>query len=204
MKHWCTKNPASRKCCILHRHQLWICTTNQLLFPLFDSPRKTFYIGRIDLQCRQYSSAYKGSTKMPRKSLLLCAICVAFILAVSGTPVVGTTGASLLIDKKRTSKKQSTLVVATSNNGKKANKMRDVKVIAQSGPLSKILSRLPFRRAAPAIVKVLGPPPSSLTKINILMFMFYTTLGAAMPFIPLYYKHIGISSTCVSVPDSSS
>ena len=141
---------------------------------------------------------------MLRKSLLLYAVSVAFILALCGMSVVGTNGASPLIGQKRTSKKHSTLVVATSNNGKKISNTREVRVIAQSGLLSRIISKLPFRRAAPVIIKVLGPPPSSLTKINILMLMFYTTLGAAMPFIPLYYRHIGISSTCVSVPTISS
>jgi hypothetical protein len=132
---------------------------------------------------------------MLRKSLFLYVISAALLSAVCSTPVAGTSGASLLIDKKRTSKKHSASVVATSSNGKKVNNIREVKLVAQSGLLSKMISRLPFRKAAPAIVKVLGPPPSSLTKINILMFMFYTTLGAAMPFIPLYYRHIGISST---------
>lgn len=69
-----------------------------------------------------------------------------------------------------------------------------VDIVAQSGILSKMTSRLPFRKVVPVIAKILGPPPSSLTKINILMLMFYTTLGAAMPFIPLYYRHIGLSS----------
>ena len=43
------------------------------------------------------------------------------------------------------------------------------------------------------------PPPSSLMKINILMLMFYSTLGAAMPYIPLYYRHIGISDKAIGL-----
>lgn len=35
--------------------------------------------------------------------------------------------------------------------------------------------------------------PSSLPKINSLMFFFYATLGSAMPFLPIYYRRIGIS-----------
>jgi hypothetical protein len=77
---------------------------------------------------------------------------------------------------------------------KKVIPSRKVEILAQSGVLSKIASRLPFRKVVPVIAKVLGKPPSSLAKINILMLMFYTTLGAAMPFIPLYYRHIGLSS----------
>ena len=79
-------------------------------------------------------------------------------------------------------------------SGKKGIPSRKVEILAQSGVLSKIASRLPFRKVVPVIAKVLGKPPSSLAKINILMLMFYTTLGAAMPFIPLYYRHIGLSS----------
>lgn len=46
---------------------------------------------------------------------------------------------------------------------------------------------------------VVTPPPSSLMKINILMLMFYSTLGAAMPYIPLYYRHIGISDKAIGL-----
>lgn len=38
-------------------------------------------------------------------------------------------------------------------------------------------------------------PPSSLTSINFLMVLFYGTLGAVMPFLPVFYKSLGVSST---------
>ena len=43
------------------------------------------------------------------------------------------------------------------------------------------------------IVKSRNRRPSSIAKINSLMFFFYATLGSVMPFIPVYYKQIGIS-----------
>lgn len=43
-----------------------------------------------------------------------------------------------------------------------------------------------------ANINTIKTAPSSLMKVNILMLMFYSTLGAAMPYIPLYYRHIGI------------
>ena len=46
---------------------------------------------------------------------------------------------------------------------------------------------------------IVEQPPSSLMKINILMLMFYSTLGAAMPYIPLYYRHIGISDKAIGL-----
>ena len=35
--------------------------------------------------------------------------------------------------------------------------------------------------------------PSGLIKTNLLMLFFYSTLGSVMPFIPLYYRFIGLS-----------
>lgn len=37
-------------------------------------------------------------------------------------------------------------------------------------------------------------PPSSLTSINFLMVLFYATLGAVMPYLPVFYKSLGVSS----------
>jgi PPP family 3-phenylpropionic acid transporter len=62
--------------------------------------------------------------------------------------------------------------------------------------------RLPFQREkiAPVVIPAIEvQPPSSLGKINILMLLFYSTLGAAMPFIPLYYRHIGIPNDKVGL-----
>lgn len=35
--------------------------------------------------------------------------------------------------------------------------------------------------------------PSSLMMINILMFLFYGTLGAVMPYLPIFYRQQGVS-----------
>ncbi len=35
--------------------------------------------------------------------------------------------------------------------------------------------------------------PSSLDSINLLMLLFYGTLGSAMPFLPIFYKQLGVS-----------
>jgi len=34
---------------------------------------------------------------------------------------------------------------------------------------------------------------SGMLKVNSMMFLFYATLGSAMPYLPLYYHHLGIS-----------
>lgn len=41
--------------------------------------------------------------------------------------------------------------------------------------------------------------PSSMPKVNSLMFLFYATLGSVMPFIPVYYKQIGISDSVIGL-----
>lgn len=35
----------------------------------------------------------------------------------------------------------------------------------------------------------------SMLKINTLMLLFYSTLGAVMPYIPLYYRKLGVTGT---------
>ena len=44
-----------------------------------------------------------------------------------------------------------------------------------------------------------SPPPSSITRINFLMFVFYATLGSAMPYLPIYYRSLGISDTHIGI-----
>ncbi len=34
-------------------------------------------------------------------------------------------------------------------------------------------------------------PSTSLKSINVLMLLFYGTLGSVMPYLPIFYKHIG-------------
>eukprot|EP00981_Chlorochromonas_danica_P006279 scaffold1348_cov184-Ochromonas_danica.AAC.6 len=38
-----------------------------------------------------------------------------------------------------------------------------------------------------------GKPQSSLVTINCLMFLFYATLGSVMPYIPIFYRYLGVS-----------
>lgn len=38
-----------------------------------------------------------------------------------------------------------------------------------------------------------SPIEGSMLKINTMMLLFYTTLGACMPYIPIYYRHLKIS-----------
>jgi hypothetical protein len=35
----------------------------------------------------------------------------------------------------------------------------------------------------------------SMLRVNTLMLLFYATLGSAMPYLPLYYKSLGVSGT---------
>jgi hypothetical protein len=39
------------------------------------------------------------------------------------------------------------------------------------------------------------PKPSSLLTVNILMLLFYATLGSVMPYIPLFYRYLRVSGT---------
>ena len=39
---------------------------------------------------------------------------------------------------------------------------------------------------------------SSLLTINSMMFLFYATLGSALPYLPVYYRSIGITGQCLS------
>lgn len=50
---------------------------------------------------------------------------------------------------------------------------------------------MPAARAASA-----GP---SLMKINVLMLFFYMTLGATLPFLPLFYRRLGINDSGVGL-----
>ena len=128
---------------------------------------------------------------------VLCAVLLACI-SVANCARIDTNNCSPIASGNKVVRRISVSDKRRINGGKR------VDIVAQSGGiLSKITSRLPFRKVVPVIAKILGPPPSSLTKINILMLMFYTTLGAAMPFIPLYYRHIGLSSKSHNLPDES-
>ena len=40
---------------------------------------------------------------------------------------------------------------------------------------------------------------TSLVKINALMFLFYCTLGSAHPFIPMFYRRLGISDSLIGL-----
>jgi predicted MFS family arabinose efflux permease len=116
-------------------------------------------------------------------------------------------------------KVKSALVEVISKNEKESKKKTDVKG-GKNGTgkekevdlkgfrliknkISQIRSlRLPFQKEkiAPIVIPAVEiKPPSSLGKINILMLLFYSTLGAAMPFIPLYYRHIGIPNDKVGL-----
>ena len=41
----------------------------------------------------------------------------------------------------------------------------------------------------------------SLFNVNTMMFVFYTTVGATLPYLPMYYKHIDLTGnvTCLYV-----
>ena len=41
-------------------------------------------------------------------------------------------------------------------------------------------------------------PAASLVKTSILTFLFYSNLGTAMPFIPVWYRSLGISGALLS------
>lgn len=41
--------------------------------------------------------------------------------------------------------------------------------------------------------EVVGGKKTSMIRINILTVLFYSTLGAVMPYLPVYYRHIGVS-----------
>lgn len=43
------------------------------------------------------------------------------------------------------------------------------------------------------------PQPSSLQTINILMLLFYGTLGAVMPYLPIYYRFLGVSDAQIGI-----
>lgn len=102
--------------------------------------------------------------------------------------------------RKRSKSVSSTEILNQSKSFKKKessiSRSSKPSIVAQRAVLSNVLRKLPFSRkpVISPVVVVTGPPPSSLAKINILMLMFYTTLGAAMPYIPLYYRSIGLSS----------
>ena len=128
--------------------------------------------------------------------LLVSILCLA---TASSSNVVSRNNLAVSPKLKKRSKKTSTSIVASgkipTKKGQVSKKNALPTVVAQSGLISKVRSRLPFSKPIlPPVPKVTGPPPSSLAKINILMLMFYTTLGAAMPYIPLYYRNIGLSS----------
>jgi hypothetical protein len=104
--------------------------------------------------------------------------------------------------KKKESEKKTD--VKAGKNGTEKEKEVDLKGFGLiKNKISQIRSlRLPFQKEK--IVPIVTPtveikPPSSLGKINILMLLFYSTLGAAMPFIPLYYRHIGIPNDRVGL-----
>ena len=128
--------------------------------------------------------------------LLVSILCLA---TASSSNVVSRNNLAVSPKLKKRSKKTSTSIVASGKipikKGQVSKKNALPTVVAQRGLISKVRSRLPFSKPIlPPVPKVTGPPPSSLAKINILMLMFYTTLGAAMPYIPLYYRNIGLSS----------
>ena len=129
------------------------------------------------------------------KLFLLLVVCTIYFSVTSSVKIGSSSSKPFTSTNEKSSKSLLTDADDQSRQTrKKGIPSRKVEILAQSGVLSKITSRLPFRKVVPVIAKVLGKPPSSLAKINILMLMFYTTLGAAMPFIPLYYRHIGLSS----------
>lgn len=43
-----------------------------------------------------------------------------------------------------------------------------------------------------------GQPEESLLKVNTMMFVFYTTVGATLPYLPMYYKHIKLTGKSVT------
>jgi hypothetical protein len=42
--------------------------------------------------------------------------------------------------------------------------------------------------------------PSSIKSINILMLLFYGTLGSVMPYLPIFYKYIGANGEFLMFP----
>lgn len=46
---------------------------------------------------------------------------------------------------------------------------------------------------------LLQKPLSSMLRIQALMFFFYATLGSALPYLPIYYKEMGISDSVVGL-----
>lgn len=134
------------------------------------------------------------------KLFLLLVVCTVYLSLTSSAHIGSSNSKSFASKNEKTSKILSTHADDDSRRSRRKTLPNSkVEILAQSGVLSKIASRLPFRKVVPVIAKVLGKPPSSLAKINILMLMFYTTLGAAMPFIPLYYRHIGLSSEMIGI-----
>ena len=39
----------------------------------------------------------------------------------------------------------------------------------------------------------------SLLNVNTMMFVFYTTVGATLPYLPMYYKHIELTGTDIHI-----
>jgi hypothetical protein len=85
------------------------------------------------------------------------------------------------------------IVVSIANGGspiKKTNHVMSEKK-AKNGQQSVIAMARRLSTKGDVVAK-LHIPHSSLAKVNVLMLLFYSTLGAAMPFIPLWYRKLGI------------
>ena len=86
------------------------------------------------------------------------------------------------------------IAVSIANGGspiKKTNHAMSEKK-ARNGHQQSVIAMARRRSAKGDVVAKLHIPHSSLAKVNVLMLLFYSTLGAAMPFIPLWYRKLGI------------
>jgi len=121
-------------------------------------------------------------TPFRRRRQWCLVLAVALALHVVGSDgaapsLLGPKASVLSIRGGATGRKQSTVVAAAA---------------AKAGKVTAAAKR---SKGSPAAT----PATSSLMKVNFLMLMFYSTLGSAMPYIPLYYRKIGISDNVIGL-----
>lgn len=77
--------------------------------------------------------------------------------------------------------------VFTSKNQIKRKEMEDARIIAARSVLEG-----KTKQTVETSIASSTKQPSMLT-INLLNFLFYGTMGTVMPFLPTFYKHLGVS-----------